>query len=146
MRYWLRWILIPPLFLLCFMASAQKDSSEISDLFAMPFDDLLNQTVVTASKYEQPANNAPSSVTVVTAEDIKNFGYNSLAELINSQRGYFISYDRVYAYVGNRGFLRNSDYNDRDLLLINGHTQRKFLRVSSYGIGALPQYGLYRPY
>ena len=78
-------------------------------------------TVFGAAKREQRVTEAPSSVTIVTAEDIRTFGWRTLAEALNSVRGFYITNDRNYAYVGVRGFGRPSDYNNRVLLLVNGH-------------------------
>ncbi len=78
-------------------------------------------SVYGASKYEQKVTEAPSSVSIVTATEIKKYGYRTLADILRSIRGFFISYDRNYHYVGIRGFSRPGDYNTRVLLLINGH-------------------------
>lgn len=75
----------------------------------------------TASKFPQKATQAPASVTVVTAEQIRQFGYRTLADILNGIRGFYTSYDRNYAYVGVRGFARPGDYNTRVLLLVDGH-------------------------
>ncbi|MGZ2371674.1 TonB-dependent receptor plug domain-containing protein [Ancylomarina sp. YFZ004] len=88
----------------------------------MSFEELLNQNVVTASKYEQSLSEAPSSITIVTSDDIRDYGYNTLDEALNSQKGFYISNDRNYSYIGTRGFGRSGDYNNRSKLLINGHT------------------------
>ncbi|MCH8960128.1 MAG: TonB-dependent receptor [Bacteroidetes bacterium] len=76
---------------------------------------------------------APASVTVITAEDIERYGYQTLAEAIGSVRGFYTSYDRNYAYLGARGFSRPSDYNNRILLLVNGLTTNE----AQYGSAAV---------
>jgi outer membrane receptor protein involved in Fe transport len=87
-----------------------------------PLDDLLDAKVSAASKYEQTERRAPASVTIVTSEDIQRFGYDTLADVLGSVRGFYVSNDRNYTYVGVRGFSRPTDFNNRILLLIDGHT------------------------
>jgi iron complex outermembrane receptor protein len=77
--------------------------------------------VYSASMYVQNDREAPSSVTVITADQIRQFGYRTLADALRSVRGFDITYDRNYTYVGVRGFARPGGYNDQILLLINGH-------------------------
>lgn len=74
-----------------------------------------------ASKYDQTVTAAPSSVSVITAEEIKNYGYRNLAEILNSVRGFYVTYDRQYRFLGVRGFGLPGDYNSRILVLIDGH-------------------------
>jgi outer membrane receptor for ferrienterochelin and colicins len=78
-------------------------------------------SVYGASKYEQKVTEAPSSVSIVTADEIRKYGYRNLAELLQGVRGLYLSYDRTYQYLGVRGFSRPGDYNTRILLLIDGH-------------------------
>ena len=68
-------------------------------------------SVYGASKYEQKVTEAPSSVSIVTADEIKKFGYRTLSDILRSVRGFYVTYDRNYSYVGVRGFFRPSDYN-----------------------------------
>lgn len=77
-------------------------------------------TVNAASKFDQKVTSAPSYVTVITAEEIQRYGYRTLAEILESVPGFYVTNDRNYSYLGVRGFDR-SDYNDRVLLLIDGH-------------------------
>ncbi|KAB2833553.1 MAG: TonB-dependent receptor [Candidatus Brocadia sp.] len=78
-------------------------------------------SVYSASKYEQKVTEAPSSVSIITAEEIKKYGYRKFSEILRSVRGFHITYDRNYHYVGVRGFGLSGDYNTRILLLIDGH-------------------------
>jgi iron complex outermembrane receptor protein len=78
-------------------------------------------SVFGASKYEQKVTEAPSSVSIVTADEIKKYGYRTLADILHSLRDFYVTNDRVYDYAGVRGFGRPGDYNTRLLLLVNGH-------------------------
>ena len=103
---------------------AQADDDQLAqptDLFSSSLDDLLNIPISGASKFDQPISEAPSSISVVTAETIKLFGYRTLADLLRAQRGFFVTNDRNYSYIGVRGFGRSGDYNSRLLVLVDGH-------------------------
>jgi iron complex outermembrane receptor protein len=91
------------------------------DLAALPIEQLLTLEVYSASKFTQKTSEAPSAVSVVTAADIKAFGWRTLADILRSMRGLHVNYDRNYEYLGARGFLRPGDYNTRFLLLIDGN-------------------------
>src|SRR5580698_11323421 len=91
------------------------------DLSKLNLEDLMNITVYSASKHMQRASDAPSSVTVITSDEIQRYGYRSLADILESVRGFYITYDRDYSYVGVRGFGRLGDSNNRILVLIDGH-------------------------
>jgi outer membrane receptor for ferrienterochelin and colicins len=80
----------------------------------------LEQIVSSASRYAQSTYEAPASVTVITREEIRRFGYRTLAEVLSAAGGMFTSYDRNYTYVTVRGLARPSDINTRVLLLLDG--------------------------
>jgi iron complex outermembrane receptor protein len=79
------------------------------------------QSVSTASRYTQKATEAPSSVTVITSDEIKQFGYRTLADILAGVNGLYVTYDRSYTYLGVRGFNRPGDYNSRVLVMVDGH-------------------------
>lgn len=96
-------------------AEEQKFSEE-SELF----EDI--PSVYNASKYDQKITKAPpASMGVVTADEIKKYGYRNFGSIISSLKGFYNTNDRNYGYVGARGFGIPSDYNTRILLLIDGH-------------------------
>lgn len=103
--------------LLCGFASHAAAQADIAQL---PLEQLMQMEVRTASRYAQTALEAPAVVSVVTADDIRLFGYRTLAEVLGSMRGLYVSYDRSYHYLGTRGFATPGDYNTRVLLLVNG--------------------------
>ncbi|RKP44540.1 TonB-dependent receptor [Trinickia fusca] len=86
----------------------------------MPLEALMQVKVSTASRFAQPVAEAPAAVVVLTAQDIKDYGWRTLASALASLPGVYTSYDRTYAYLGTRGFRRPGDYNSRFLLLIDG--------------------------
>lgn len=96
----------------------QIDSSELSLEELMEFN---IARVSTASRHEQRVTEAPAAVTIITADDIKKNGHRTLADIVKSVPGFYVSYDRNYSYLGSRGFGRPGDYNSRILLLIDGH-------------------------
>lgn len=91
----------------------------------LSLDSLLNVKISTASKYWQTSSEAPASVSIITATDIERYGYQNFEEVLKSIRGFYVSNDRNYTYLGVRGFSRPTDYNNRILLLIDGHAMNE---------------------
>jgi outer membrane cobalamin receptor len=91
------------------------------DLMSMPLEDLARVQVYSASRHSEDIRKAPSSVSIITAEDIRRYGWRTLGEALRSLRGFYISDNRRYTYLGVRGFMRPGDDNPRILLLVNGH-------------------------
>jgi outer membrane receptor for ferrienterochelin and colicins len=91
------------------------------DLGEASLEELGNIQVYSASKHLQNASDAPSSVTVVTSDEIQKYGYRNLADILRSVPGFYVTYDRDYTFVGVRGFGRLGDWNSRVLVLIDGH-------------------------
>lgn len=100
-------------------AGAQQPAATSEGLV---LDSLLNTRISTVSKYAQTTTEAPASVTIVSSDEIRDHGYRNLTEVLESVRGVYFSNDRNYTYVGTRGFGRPTDYNNRILLLVDGHT------------------------
>jgi len=101
------------------LAAAEADTDSMN-----PIEQLLNTevtTVVGASKYQQELTDAPASITIVSADDIRKGGYRTLAEALNSVRGFYTTYNRGYSFIGVRGYSPLGDYGTRVLILVDGH-------------------------
>ncbi len=104
-----------------FGAAEGVDTNNLADLSIEQLMEVRVDSVSTASRREQKTWEAPASVSIVTRDEIKSFGYRSLADVLRSVPGLYTSNDRNYSYLGVRGFSRPGDYNSRVLLLIDGH-------------------------
>lgn len=100
---------------------AEEVLPDLSDFSLEELMELNINSVYGASKYRQKTSEAPASVTIVTADEIQKYGYRTLADIMRSVRGFYVTNDRNYSYVGVRGFARPGDYNSRILLLVDGH-------------------------
>lgn len=99
------------------LASSQQEPSDLTEL---PLESLMQVTVSSATRLAQPISDAPAAVFVLTAADIRDFGWRTLADALASLPGLYTTYDRNYSYLGARGFQRPGDYNSRFLLLVDG--------------------------
>jgi outer membrane receptor for ferrienterochelin and colicins len=98
-----------------------QQGNQDTDLSEVSLEELSNIQVYSASKHMQSASEAPASVTVVTADEIQKYGYRTLADILQNTRGFYVTNDRDYSFVGVRGFGRLGDSNNRILVLIDGH-------------------------
>ena len=122
-------------------AAAADPGDELQKLKQLSLEELAQVKVATvygASKHDQPATQAPASVSVVTADDIQKFGHRTLSDVLRSVRSFYVSYDRSYSYVGVRGVNRPGDYGGRVLVLINGHRLNDPVYNEAFNGGEFP--------
>ena len=106
-----------------FPVHGAEDSTDLSKLKNLSIDEIMEiniPTVYGASKHEQLITDAPSSVTIVTREEIQTYGHRTLADILRSVRDFYVSDDRNYGYIGVRGINRPGDFGGRILLLVDG--------------------------
>ena len=124
--------LIISIILIALSAQVAAGDSNVEDLTDLSIEELLNVEVISASRLGQKANRSPSSVSVLTAKDIRTFGWRTLSEALNGIRGLFTSNDRNYSYLGIRGFLHPNDYNSRVLFMIDGQRMNENIYDGGY--------------
>jgi len=80
------------------------------------------EEVSAASRTEEKLEDAPSSVTVISGNEIRAMGYPTLAQALQGERGIFLSDDLTYQAIGVRGFGPPGSYSNRVLILADGHS------------------------
>jgi len=103
------------------LPDAGLQSENTQSLTALSMEQLLQVKVSTAALHEQSIERAPANMTVVTAEDIRRYGWRTFGEVLNHVRGFYVTYDHTYQEAGTMGFSVPGDWSTRVLILVNGH-------------------------
>jgi outer membrane receptor for ferrienterochelin and colicins len=78
----------------------EKEADALSDLDLVR---LLNVEVSTATKTSETLEEAPAVITVVTREDIRRWGYQTVAEVLQHTVGFYLVDDHILPNAGVRG-------------------------------------------
>lgn len=116
-------------------ASAQGDEVDFTEI---PLEELVNVRVIRTPKFAINADFTPSSISILTRDDIRAFGWRTLADALRTLNGYNISSDHTYNYVGVRGVSAPGDYRSRLQLLIDGIPTNENIYGSAYVDNVLP--------
>jgi outer membrane cobalamin receptor len=87
--------------------------------------------VEAVSRRKEKVEDAPSSLTVITREELSAFGFPTIASALYGVRGFTLSNDRAYASAGVRGLGQPDDYGNRLLVLADGQSLNDNLANSS---------------
>jgi iron complex outermembrane receptor protein len=114
------------------LPDAPKPASPVSAEKAL-VDDL--PVVQAAALHNQTLQEAPANVTVISRAEIEKYGYRTFGEALNSARGFYLSNDRIYHYLGISGISPPGDFNTRILVMINGHSLTEGVYDSNNAFG-----------
>jgi iron complex outermembrane receptor protein len=126
-----------------FFAKAQKQKDTIpgiDSLLNLSLEELMNIKVVTASGYLQTISEAPSTITVISAKQIADRGYEQLEDALRDIPG--IDMIHVNGYVPTLIYFRGmyGAENQRALLMIDGIVENNILGTNDM---AGPAYNLH---
>jgi iron complex outermembrane receptor protein len=113
--------------LLWFLAIAQAPTGGLRaqetahDLADMSIEELMNESVTSAGKKHTRLGDAPTAISVITQDEIRRSGYNSIPELLRLVPGVNVArVDGNEWAISSRGF--NGQYANKLLVLIDGRT------------------------
>ncbi|MBL8480344.1 MAG: TonB-dependent receptor [Sterolibacteriaceae bacterium] len=117
-----------------FLAGGHAAARSLSDDEAsrLSLEDLLAVEVYSTEHYVRQLSGAASSASVVTAAEIRAYGYRNLADILKSMPGLYVTNDRNYSYLGSRGFGNVGDWNSRVLFLVDGNRVNENIYDSAY--------------
>ena len=95
-------------------------SAQVSEVGVFGASLAEEETVVGAAKREQSLGTVASAVTVLTSDQIRRYGYRTLAEALRGVAGIYVTDDRQVERIGVRGLQLLGDSNSRILVLIDG--------------------------
>lgn len=101
--------------------TSPTETPSLEQLLSTPLSDVPRQIEVsTAARYAQSSNQSVNVTYVVTAADIELFQWHTLAQILQSLPGIYISNDGAFLYVGVRGLGQPGDFNSRLLFMLDG--------------------------
>lgn len=106
-----------------------QDEADLADRFEMPLDELLSMHIVSASKHREPHVLAPSTVYVITQEEIERFGFRFLQDALKIIPSVYIYDPHSWIWGGQRGFVSNFS---QTLLLVNGREVNDLVALETY--------------
>lgn len=98
----------------------------------LSLEELLAVEVYSTDRYVRQVSGRAAAASVVTAEDIRTFGYRSLADILRAMPGLYVANDRNYSYLGSRGLGSVGDWNSRVLVLVDGFRVNENLYDGAY--------------
>jgi outer membrane receptor for ferrienterochelin and colicins len=92
-----------------------NSQTELRDLILTP-----ERSITAASREAESLEDAPASVTVVSAQELEAFAYPTILEALRGVRGYAVNFDSIYGNASVRGLGQANDFSNRLLVMSDG--------------------------
>src|SRR5207253_11041904 len=100
--------------------AAAQDARPSEDVSSLDLAQLMQIKVQAASLHEQSLEDAPASVTIITRDEIRRYGWRTLSQALSYAGSLYTSSDRNTS-IGVRGFGLPGDFGTRFLVMVDGH-------------------------
>lgn len=120
-NFWARMLPVLTVLLACSVDSTQAETTNALELSSFSLEELINIDVTSVGKKETKLFRSPAAIAVLTADDLKRLGANSLPEALRAVPG--IQVARISANrwaVSARGL--NDEYSNKLLVLVDGRS------------------------
>ncbi|MCP4131675.1 MAG: TonB-dependent receptor [bacterium] len=104
---------------------------DLKEMLGMSLKELSNIKITSATKFGQMNNEASSLISVITKDQVHDFGWKSLNEILSVQPGFFSTLDYERKAIGSRGLFEGWN-NNHLLLLIDGVPYNDSLYGTAY--------------
>jgi outer membrane receptor for ferrienterochelin and colicin len=101
------------------------------DAIDMTLDELVKVNIISTPKFAENPDQIPSIVSILTAEDIRLYGWRTLGDALRTLQGFNVTDDATYSYAGVRGISAPGDYRPRLQILIDGMSVNDNIYASS---------------
>jgi outer membrane receptor for ferrienterochelin and colicins len=92
-----------------------NSQTDLRDIVLVP-----ERSVSAASREVESIEDAPASVSVISAQELEAFAYPTILEALRGVRGYAVNFDSVYGNAAVRGLGTANDFSNRLLVLSDG--------------------------
>ncbi|MBL8436853.1 MAG: TonB-dependent receptor [Zoogloeaceae bacterium] len=99
---------------------AATSSYAATDPLSLSLEELARVQILATPKFSEDTAHSPTAVSILTASDIRRFGWRTLGDVLRTLPGFNVTQDHTYAYVGVRGISSPGDYRQRFQVLIDG--------------------------
>jgi iron complex outermembrane receptor protein len=103
-----------------FLGTTAGTANAAFDMINISLEDLAQARIVSTPKFSENPDQIPSTVSILTARDIRTFGWRTLSDALRSLQGYMVTDDHTYNYASSRGVSSTGDYRARMQILIDG--------------------------
>ena len=128
--------------LLCSPLLKAGETQDDADLYSLSLEELIRVTISVASKRSENPEDAPGVVSVITRDDIRNYGFRTLEDALNIIPGFTTTRSADRFAAGRSLIVRgsDSDFGQTVLFLVNGHQANDVM--TGAGLQFTPDYVL----